>query len=39
MMDTTETFFHKLDPAACAHCDQRIFTECAQPPAPRQAPV
>jgi len=39
MMDTIEAFFHKLDPAVCAHCGKRIFTECAQPPAPRPAPV
>jgi len=39
MMDTIETFFRKLEPAVCAHCDKRIFTERAQLPAPRPTPV
>lgn len=30
-----ETIFKKLDPAICARCDKRIFTECAT--APRNA--
>ena len=30
--DAIETVFHKLDADVCAHCDKRIFLECASVP-------
>jgi len=30
--DAIETVFRRLDPDLCAHCDKRIFLECARIP-------
>jgi SulP family sulfate permease len=37
--DAIETVIRRLDHEVCARCDKRIFTECAQLPAPRPVPT